>query len=525
MMSLILVVIGLIVAVAILINVPRMVNIAAKVVLILLALVAFILFFSASSFQYVGENQVGVVVKNMGKALPSGTIIATNGEMGPQAEILGPGWHGFLWPVVYNVETTLITKIEDGEVGMITTTDGKPLAPGDIYATKWSEGESQDMLRAEYFLSTGSGSKGPQASVLTPGKYRINPKLYTVTPVDATNIAKATVGVVKSNIGDIAKDTKPAADALVGTGKRGIWREPLMPQIYYLNTNALEVTIISTAKKVVRFTKLGGKGEEREITVRSSDGFTFPVDVRIEYEVGPDKAAMVVANFGDDGPILNDRLNSAVRAIFRNNAETVKALNYVQQRSAQEEQSLVMLANEMTKVGVTVTAVRIGDVGDVQSLGLLLKTQTDREIAIQEQQTFEEQERTAQQKKALSKTLQEAEEEKRLATATYEVDIAGKDKEKQIIEAEAQAEAITIRAKAQAEAFRVVAEQIGQGNAALIELLKIIGENNIQITPRVMVNGQGGGQSTAGDAQTTALIGTMLDSMLSRPEPDAEKKQ
>ena len=286
--------------------------------------------------------------------------------------------------------------------------------------------------------------------------------------------------------------------------------------MYYLNTKALEVTVISTAKKVVRFTKAGGAKEEREITVRSSDGFTFPVDVRVEYEIRPADAALVVANFGDDKGVLQDRLNSAVRAIFRNNAETVKALDYVQQRSQQESQSLVMLAQEMEKVGVNVTAVRIGDVGDEATLGLLLKTQTDREIAIQEQMTFQEQQRTAEQNKALTKTQQEAQEEKRLATAAYEVQIAEKDKERQIIAAEAEAEAIRIRAEAQAEAFRVVAAQIGRGNAALVELLKIIGERDIEITPRVMVIG--GGSNAGGDHdETTALIGTMLDSMLSRP--------
>ena len=86
---------------------------------------------------------------------------------------------------------------------------------------------------------------------------------------------------------------------------------------------------------------------------------------------------------------------------------------------------------------------------------------------------------------------------------------------KRIIEASADAEAIAIKAEAQAEAYRVIAEQIGRGNAALVELLQIIGEQGINITPRVMV--VGGGASEAGsvqDAETTALIGTMLDAMM-----------
>ncbi|MEM6655481.1 MAG: SPFH domain-containing protein, partial [Planctomycetota bacterium] len=355
-----------------------------------------------------------------------------------------------------------------------------------------------------------------------------------VTLDSITTIEKATVGVVKSNVGDrpAAKQNDDAnGDArvakgrlarLVSRGERGIWREPLKPGQYYLNTDAYQVTIISTRKQVVRYTDAtvaqGGQHEESEIIVRTSDGFTFPVDVRVEYEIEPDNAPLLVATVGDDREGLRTVMNSAVRAIFRNNAEGVKALDYVQQRSQQESQSLEMLTAEMSKIGATVTAVRIGDVGDEQTLGPLLKTQTDREIALQEQETFKEQQRAAEQRKELTRTEQEAEEEKRLATAKYGVQISEQDKLRRVIEAEAEAEAVKIKADAQANAYELIAQQIGQGNAALVEVLKVVGENGVSITPRVMVVGQGSGGNAAGgqDAQTTALIGTMLDSMIEK---------
>jgi flagellar basal body rod protein FlgG len=201
-----------------------------------------------------------------------------------------------------------------------------------------------------------------------------------------------------------------------------------------------------------------------------------------------------------------------VRAIFRNNAENVKALDYVQQRSQQESSSTATIQTEMAQVGVAVNAVRIGQIGDEASLGNLLKTQTDREIALQEQITFQEQERAAEQQKALSRTQQEASEEANLATATYAVKIAEQSKEQRIIEATAEAEAIRIGAEAQAELFKRLAAEIGPQNAALLELLKVIGERNIEITPRVMVIGKDG----SGGNEGTALIGTMLDSMVHR---------
>jgi uncharacterized membrane protein YqiK len=520
-MSALVILIGLALAVIIVTAATKVPGQSVRGAAAIAALLVFAASIMLSSVRYVGDDKTGIVVKNaLGPKLPPGKIIATEGEMGPQAEALPPGWHFWYWPVIYDVEKARVISIGEGEVGLIATTDGQPLTPGEIYAPEWSPEAFKGMLDAEYFLGEGGGYKGPQASVLTPGDHRLNTRLYQVEIVPVTNIEQATVGVVKSNVGEIV--TGATETDLVERGQRGIWRQPLLPQKYYLHTKAYEVTVVSTEAQVVRYTKAAQAGEENEITVRSSDGFTFPVDVRIEYEIKPQDASLVVARFRGEVERLRSRLNSAVRAIFRNNAETVKALDYVQQRSQQESQSLAMLADEMIKVGLTITAVRIGDVGDEQTLGTLLKTQTDREIALQEQLTFQEQQRAAEQKKALTRTEQEAEEERRLATARYEVQIAEQDKERRIIEAGAEAEAIRIQAEAQAEAYRVVAEQIGPGNAALVELLKIVGERGINITPRVMVvGGANGGAQGAEATETTALIGTMLDTMLSR-EPVAE---
>jgi hypothetical protein len=204
-----------------------------------------------------------------------------------------------------------------------------------------------------------------------------------------------------------------------------------------------------------------------------------------------------------------------VRAIFRNNAEKVKALDYVQQRSLQETQSNALLKEELAKYGVTLLAVRIGDVGNEQTLGALLKTQTDREIALQQQKTFEEQQRAAEKQKALTKTTQEAEEEKRLATAAYGVKVAEEEKKKVIIEAQAEAEKTKLIADAKSQAYKLLSGSIGQNNTALIEIMKLVAEKNIRVTPDVMV----GGSSSA----TDALMGTMLKGMLNK-DAAGEKK-
>ncbi len=462
----------------------------------------------------IGGNEVGIVEKMFGGGkLAEGRIISVNGENGLQAQTLAPGWHFFYWPWQYKITKIQIVEIKEGYVGLVQAADGRSLLPDTVYAPEWEQPDK--MVNAEYFLGEGNGYKGPQLTVLKPGKYRLNTKLFTVTNAPVTNVLVGTVAVIKSNVGQRIQ-TK---DRLVEVGQRGIWKAPLGEGQYYLHTQAYEVTIIDTRQATISYTPEKDKPATAEavspMTVRSSDGFTFPVDIRVTYQIDYENAPRVVATVGDDAMVLSKLVTPSVRAIFRNNAEKVKALDYVQQRSQQETQSNTLLKEELAKYGVTLLAVRIGDVGNELTLGALLKTQTDREIALQQQKTFEEQQRAAEKEKTLTKTTQETEEEKRLATAAYGVKIAEEEKKKVIIGAQAEAEQVKLIADAKAQAYKLLSESIGQNNAALIEIMKLVAEKNIRITPEVMV----GGSSSTSDA----LMGTMLKGMLDKEAAEVKK--
>ncbi|MCD4831876.1 MAG: hypothetical protein K8R02_08770 [Anaerohalosphaeraceae bacterium] len=477
--------------------------IIAAVVLVVLAVLA------ASSITYIGGDDVGIVEKKFGGgSLEEGRILAANGENGIQAQILMPGVKLFYWSFWKKVTKVPLVEIKEGFVGLVQTTDGKPLPEGVIYSPEWKDFDR--MIDAAYFLGEGKGYKGQQLTVLRPGNYRLNTELFKVKIVPLTNVEAGYVAVIKSNVGPLST----TGSRLVKKGERGIWDKPLPEAQYYLHTEAYKVTMMSIRQTKVSYTAEAERGESgrsqpmRPITVRSSDGFTFPVDVRMNYLIKPEDAPTVVANIGDGELVLDKLVSPTVRAVFRNNAEKIKAIKYVQNRSVQEEQSAEMLRKALQKDGVTVLAVRIGDVGNEKTLGELLKTQTDREIAFQEEETFKVQQKAAEMEKTLTKTTQEAEEEKRLATAAYGVKVAEEEKKQMIIDAQAQAEKIALIAQAQAAAYKKIAEVIGQNNAALIEIMKLVAADKISITPEVMV-GAGGG---SGDA----LMGTMLRGMLNK---------
>ena len=98
-----------------------------------------------------------------------------------------------------------------------------------------------------------------------------------------------------------------------------------------------------------------------------------------------------------------------------------------------------------------------------------------------------------------------------MATAEYGVKVAEQEKLKRIIEAQAEAEMITLVAKAKAEAYNLISDVLGPSNAALLEVMKLVGENNIRITPEVMVG------TSNGSSMTDALMGTILKDMIKKP--------
>ncbi len=534
-------ILGLLTAIAAGVLLPRGMG-PLRGVAVLAAMVVALAGFALGSVKYVGAGEVGIVTRNaLGPSLQDGRIVATKGEMGVQADVLAPGWHWWYWPVLYTVKTVPLIEVKGDEVGIIETRDGAPLPHGQLFAPEWKTSDLQQMLDARHFLTAGGGFKGRQATVLTPGRYRLNTELYAVRMLKQTEVKAGEVAVLTANYGappTIKKTTQTQIGNvdetwLADDAEMGVRQKALPPGKYALNTEAFTVTEIWTTEMVAHYTasaaanpvsrKSDGVGhavqDEREIIVRTADGFTFPVDVRVSYKIDAASAPLVVARLGDDeGERFRGLLNTVVRAAFRNSAEGVRALDYVQQRSQQEDQAREAIARHMKELGVTVTGVNIGSIGDEKSLGALLLTQTQREIAKQEQVTFAEQQRAAEKKKELSRTTQEAEEEKRLATAAYAVKIAEEEKKKQVIAAGAEAESIRIKAEAQARAYELVARQVGSRNAAMLEMLKIVGETGVQITPRVMV---APGYSAAPGAQspeTSALVGTMLEWMASRQD-------
>ena len=107
---------------------------------------------------------------------------------------------GSLVNVLYTVDTRpQEVLIPSGKVGVLTARDGTALRAGQAFADPFPAAMGYRMLDADVFLKNG-GQRGPQLTVLTPGKYRLNRYLWDVSERDAKETGAGFVGVVKSNV-------------------------------------------------------------------------------------------------------------------------------------------------------------------------------------------------------------------------------------------------------------------------------------------------------------------------------------
>jgi hypothetical protein len=468
--------------------------------------------------------------------MPPGQVIAYNGENGPQARLLPPGFNfELLLNVFYEVEELPLVDVPEGNYALITTKDGEPLRDGQFLADGWPEEDFSKMLNAEYFLKNG-GQKGTQLSVLRPGRYRLNFYMYEVKVESATSINTGEVGVVKSNVQEVAdcSSIKVVKEGdlsvpLVTKGCIGVWDEPLYPGKYYLNKRAYTVTKISTLVQTWEY--IGGytkrhidlqvdeqgkiTQKEREELVTSPpdsadiaivvrvEGWQVPLDLRVIVQVDPKDAPFVVASVGGLQQIEDKILSPAIRSIVRNvtSGEGRKVFDLQDKRSELEEQVERLIRPEGQKAGVSIKEVRFGD--PVIPPELLTARQREQ-LAGQLKKTFEQEKIAQDERIKREKSRAEADQQPNLVKAEMEVKIA----EQRKLALQKQGEGEKLRLVEIAAGQKAQVKVLGEARVMQLSILdKILeaakAQPDIVKVPNVLV--QGSGTSLEGAA---AILGS-----------------
>lgn len=124
---------------------------------LLIGMALVVAFFSSAI--YIESQETGVVVRKFGPNLPSNRVVAVTGEKGPQAAVLGPGWHFGYWPWNYDIEHVRVMDIPAGELGVVTALDGRPLPAGAVFAPAWGSSRCSTAAASSPLKAAASGAR------------------------------------------------------------------------------------------------------------------------------------------------------------------------------------------------------------------------------------------------------------------------------------------------------------------------------------------------------------------------------
>lgn len=548
----------------------RTLSLSLRILFVVIALICL----AATSYVHVESDEIAVLNKIYGTAsLPGEHIIATNGEKGPQAEILTPGWHPwFLVNVIYQVENKKVVSIPSGRYGFLLAKDGVPLRADQFLADAFPSGRELDMLDAEYFLTNG-GQRGPQTTILTPGTYRLNTYLWDVTIKDATDVAEGSVGVVKSNVidsvhfgnlnderpssceqktvstnasGEAVAAKEPKSDEgrlaaiLVPVGCIGVWEKALQPGRYYVNDAAYRVTVMSTRVQTWEF-KGGYKKRYIDLsldqagnltqTQRSEDikkpdnaadpavtpfveGWLVPLELRVLAQVTPDNAPFVVASVGTLKDVEDNIMVPTIRSIVRNvvGAQGRHVLDLADNRAQLEHAVEDAIRPEGLRAGIVIKEVKFGDPALPPEL---LVSRLRQQLADQLQVTYQQEQKAQTQRIETEKARATAEQQHQLVEALIGVQVAEQNKNAAKLRGEGQ----KLELEEVAQGQRAQAEVLGQDRVLTItlvqQMLKAVQDKPEivsligRLVPQTVVST--GGQGTGLDS-AAAIIGALLNS-------------
>src|SRR5213082_2775060 len=213
-------------------------------------------------FVNVGPREIAIKERRyLGRRMPPGRVVATEGEVGIQADVLKPGLH-FLNPFTERLFGRPVPLIEIGadEMGIVEAVDGEPNLPGRIFAPDRAQNAHNNFQDPIAFIKQG-GVKGIQLRTLPPGLWPIHPYLFRVSVAKATVIPQGKVGIVTAAdgapldagrlLGKAIKDhlSYQNAELFVSSGgQRGPQVDILTPGTYRILTQSMPLNGGTEAK-------------------------------------------------------------------------------------------------------------------------------------------------------------------------------------------------------------------------------------------------------------------------------------
>src|SRR5687767_5507692 len=153
-------------------------------------------------FVNVGAREIAIKERRyLGAKMPPGRVVATEGEVGIQADVLKPGLHLIKFPFEKVVRKVPLIEIGADELGIIEAVDGEPMPSGRIFAPDRAQNAHNNFQDPIAFIKRG-GVKGIQLRTLPPGLWPIHPYLFRVSITKTTVVPPGKVGIITASDGD-----------------------------------------------------------------------------------------------------------------------------------------------------------------------------------------------------------------------------------------------------------------------------------------------------------------------------------
>ena len=497
-------------------------------------------------FTTIPEGSVGVVEASDGSPLASGRVLARKvdcdsfqsaraflskgGERGPQITVIPPGTYR-INRAIFSIETVDVLEIDDNKVGIVTTREGQPLVTGEIAGR---EVANHSLYQDGQAFIDGGGFKGLQEQVMLAGRYFINPRFATVEIKDMTVVPIANVGVVIAYVGDTGVDLSGdnfKHGNLVGKGQKGVWAEALDPGKYPINPYTHKVEIVPTANVVLNWATTKSEAhmlDERlsSITVRSSDGFPYNLDVSQIIHIPRTDAPKVIARFGSVANLVTQVLEPTIGNYFRNAAQGSDVIDFLKNRVQRQEEARGAISAALDEYNVGAVNTLIGDIAPPEQL---MKTLTDRKLAEQERITYGTQREAEEVRKSLQQATAQADTQPGVVRAERDVEIAEFNAKASVKKAEGDAQSKTINANAdarvtqlngdaeagkiraigtsEADVIKLKIASMESGNYALIETARALAGSGFKLVPDIVA---GGGDGLQGGNLVSVLLANLV---------------
>jgi hypothetical protein len=305
----------------------------------------------------------------------------------------------------------------------------------------------------------------------------------------------------------------------VRPGHRGIWQEPLRTGKYAINPRCYSVEIVPTFILTLNWAEATSTAHNldkdlKQIVAKSREGFVFCIDLQVQIHVPDTEAPKVISIVGSMKNLVNEVLQAAVGNHFRDKLQSMPAIDFIERRQDVQAQAQDHIAGKLKEYRVETRGVYIQDVVFPPQLVAVL---TAREIANQQQKTFESEKQAQDKRLDLEASRGRADMQSELAKSTVGVDIARN--RAQAVQATADGDAYQLtnvgRAKAVeteaqglaiAKGFEAQQLAVGKDQTTLINVTKALASGEQRFMPLNLALTVGGDGASGLGALTPLLM-------------------